>query len=88
MKELIASGDHETVHETHETTSAGNGTWDHTHPCAIIVRLLETTSQPLTPEIAETLNAYGYLLPDGTVDTETAEQEIDRRRDACQGVSA
>ena len=64
-----------------EPTNEPAETWDCIHPCAIIVRLLEATTQPLTPEIAETLDASGYLLPDGTADVEQAEREIARRRD-------
>jgi hypothetical protein len=60
--------------------SSDVGLWDCVNPCALIVKIMvechtEFMPQGLEAEIDRTLDAHGYLLPDGSYDTEQANRE-------------
>lgn len=57
--------------------SRGVGLWDCVHPCALLVKIMvdahaEFMPEGLDAEIDRTLDAYGYLLSDGSHDIEQA----------------
>ena len=55
-----------------------SGTWDHHHPCAILVKLL-SKQKVLKADIERTLDANGYIMPDGSMNIESAIRECDRK---------
>jgi len=84
-KELLTASDSEDTGE--ERPGPGNrGAWDCVHPCAWLIELLAISEdrikgspdfQELWPEIIETLDCYGYITPEGGIDSDAARWEID-----------
>ena len=49
-------------------------TWDHVDPCALLI--LMSHSGVDFPEVKRTLDAHGWLLPDGSVDVKAAGENL------------
>ena len=60
------------------TEGTGNGTWDCVDPNALLI-LISTTGADM-PEIKRTLDAHGWLLPNGEFDVEQAGQNFEKWR--------
>lgn len=50
-------------------------TWDCCDPCALLILHAGSVDDP---EVKRTLDAYGWLLPDGTLDVEQAEENLEK----------
>ena len=50
-------------------------TWDCCDPCALLILHAGSVSDP---EVKRTLDAYGWLLPDGSLDVEQAEENLEK----------
>ena len=60
------------------TEGPENGTWDCVDPNALLI-LISTTGADM-PEIKRTLDAHGWLLPNGEFDVEQAGQNFEKWR--------
>jgi hypothetical protein len=50
--------------------------WDHVDPCALLI--LMSHSGVDFPEVKRTLDAHGWLLPDGSVDVKAASENFEQ----------
>ena len=50
-------------------------TWACVDPCALLILHAGSVSDP---EVKRTLDAYGWLLPDGSLDVEQAEENLEK----------
>ena len=50
-------------------------TWDCVDPCALLILHVGNVGDP---EVKRTLDAYGWLLPDGRFDVEQAEENLEK----------
>lgn len=75
----IAEDDGVAVRIAEDETDGSNGTWECMHPCAIITLLWGSAGgYAMKADIRHTLDAYGWLTPDGKPDYRRAMAE--RRR--------
>jgi len=76
-KQLVA--DNKVVHfaDVHEEPEVPQ-TWDHVDPCALLV-LLECP-RSISEEVHRTLDANGWIKPDGTQDIELARSTFEQQR--------
>lgn len=61
-----------------EVTESSNGSWDCCHPCALLILLAE--GDVSRKEIDRTLDAFGWLTPEGTRDIEAAKESLEKWR--------
>lgn len=54
---------------------SNHSSWSCCHPCALLILHAGSIDDP---EIKRTLDAFGWLLPDGRLDIEEAEKNIER----------
>jgi len=54
---------------------SNHSTWDCVHPCALLILHAGSVDDP---EIKRTLDAFGWLLPDGKLDIEHAEENLEK----------
>ncbi len=50
-------------------------TWDCVDPCALLMLHAGSVDDP---EVKRTLDAYGWLMPDGSLDVEQAEENLEK----------
>lgn len=78
--ELASTEDSDQEQATEDTHQNDVGLWDCVHPCALLIKLwtephIEFMPEGLVPEIVRTLDAYGYMLPEGGCDTQQANHD-------------
>lgn len=54
---------------------SNHSTWDCVHPCALLILHAGSVDDP---EVKRTLDAFGWLLPDGKLDIEQAEENLEK----------
>jgi hypothetical protein len=54
---------------------SNHSAWDCVHPCALLILHAGSVDDP---EIKRTLDAFGWLLPDGRLDIEQAEENLEK----------
>lgn len=78
--ELASTEDSDQEQATEDAHQNDVGLWDCVHPCALLIKLwtephIEFMPEGLDSEIERTLDAYGYMLPEGGCDTEQANHD-------------
>ena len=74
-KQLVADG--KVVHfaDAPPEPESNHSTWDCVHPCALLILHAGSVDDP---EVKRTLDAFGWLLPDGKLDIEQAEENLEK----------
>lgn len=62
---------------------SNHSSWDCVHPCALLIKMInemhfEYVEDNLFPEIERTLNAFGWITPEGEHDVEHANSDYDK----------
>lgn len=76
-KAAIAQQGVSDVDSTSLTHHADGATWDCVSPCAMLILFCTQLDHP---EVLRTLDAYGWLLPDGTPNIEDARVQMKKRQ--------
>ena len=81
-KEIVADWDFDMDREDSsspctESPCVGRSQWDCVHPCALLIKLAATTFKH-EEEIRRTLDAFGWMKPDGTPDFEQADSNFEK----------
>jgi hypothetical protein len=76
-KELVAAS--KVVHfaDAPPEPESNHSSWDCVHPCALLIKLASTTFKH-EEEIHRTLDAFGWMKPDGTPDFEGADKNYEK----------
>lgn len=70
--------DCEAPQEQPEEKPQTDGTWDCIHPAAWLAMFVYRVDHPGREDMLKTLDAYGYLKPDGEIDMDTVGRELER----------
>ncbi len=65
--------------EVGEDPISNHSAWDCVHPCALLIKL-SVTKFKYEDEIKRTLDAFGWIKPDGTPDFEHADSDYEQWR--------
>lgn len=81
-KEIVADWDfdmesEDSISPCTDSPCHGRGAWDCVDPCALLIRIAGMRLSH-DPEIRRTLDAFGWINPDGTPDFEQADKNFDK----------